>query len=288
MMSIALALAVGVAVLLNLHPGKLTSTFVAPAATETPVQGSEFDLGQKLDIGDDSGKETPQGTGDDPGQNDVDSGSGEKATQKPSSQGTPGDPGQKLEINGGSGEKAPQGSQGSPSEKRGSKALPISPANWPQPSGQELAAAEGPRYYPSEPDAQLTLTIDAIGLHNVPVLNSDSQEALNQGVVHLPETPMPWDEKKQKNVYLAGHRIGYQGTGSRLVFYYLNKLSPGDSIVLNDASGKAYKYRVSEMFVVDPDAEWAADPVRDRDMLTLQTCTYPNLENRLIVRADRV
>jgi sortase (surface protein transpeptidase) len=28
--------------------------------------------------------------------------------------------------------------------------------------------------------------------------------------------------------------------------------------------------------------------IRDRDMLTLQTCTGPNWERRLIVRADRV
>lgn len=33
---------------------------------------------------------------------------------------------------------------------------------------------------------------------------------------------------------------------------------------------------------------WAVDPVRGRDMVTLQTCTYPTFENRLIVRADGV
>jgi sortase (surface protein transpeptidase) len=42
------------------------------------------------------------------------------------------------------------------------------------------------------------------------------------------------------------------------------------------------------MFVADPNADWAEDPVRGRDMVTLQTCTYPNFENRLIIRADRV
>ena len=45
---------------------------------------------------------------------------------------------------------------------------------------------------------------------------------------------------------------------------------------------------MSEIFVVEPDAEWVIDPVRNRDMVTLQTCTYPNFENHLIVRADRV
>jgi sortase (surface protein transpeptidase) len=40
---------------------------------------------------------------------------------------------------------------------------------------------------------------------------------------------------------------------------------------------------VSEVFVVRPDADWAVDPVRGRDMLTLQTCTLPDLRNRIIV-----
>ena len=49
-----------------------------------------------------------------------------------------------------------------------------------------------------------------------------------------------------------------------------------------------YEYRVSEVFVVEPGADWVVDPVRGRDMVTLQTCTFPDLLNRLIVRADRV
>ena len=76
-------------------------------------------------------------------------------------------------------------------------------------------------------------------------------------------------------------------TGSRLVFYDLDKLSADDSVVLKDRSGNTYEYRVSEVFVVDPNADWAVDPVRGRDMVTLQTCTMPDFENRLIVRADR-
>jgi len=57
--------------------------------------------------------------------------------------------------------------------------------------------------------------------------------------------------------------------------------------VLRDSLGNPYEYRVREVFVVEPDDTWAVDPVRGRDMVTLQTCTYPTLENRIIVRADR-
>jgi hypothetical protein len=46
---------------------------------------------------------------------------------------------------------------------------------------------------------------------------------------------------------------------------------------------------VSEIFVDKPSADWVIDPVRDRDMVTLQTCTYNTLfSNRIVVRADRV
>ena len=166
--------------------------------------------------------------------------------------------------------------------------LPVPDEGWPGPSAEEVAAASSPRHYPWQEDAVFTLTIEALEIYDAPVLDSTSQEALNSGVVHIPETPMPWEGGQQKNVYLAGHRIGYPGTASRVLFYHLDRLSSGDAIVLEDRSGNAYRYRVSEMFVVEPDAGWVLDPVRNRDMVTLQTCTYPTFENRLIVRADRV
>ena len=123
----------------------------------------------------------------------------------------------------------------------------------------------------------------------MPVIDSSSLEALDRGVIHIPQTPMPWEEEReQKNVYLAGHRLGYEGTGSRMVFYNLDKLKKGDSVVLEDSLGVPYEYVVSEVFVAEPDAEWVMDPLRGQDMVTLQTCTMPDFRNRLIVRALRV
>ncbi len=178
-------------------------------------------------------------------------------------------------------------SRESPRKQREVATLPVVPQDWTRPSGEEVAATQSPRYYQPRQDAELTLTIEAIGLYDVPVISSNSEEALDNGVIHVPQTPMPWEEREQKNVYVAGHRLGYEGTGSRLVFYNLDKLSGGDTVILEDRSGTAYEYRVSEVFVVEPNAEWAVDPVRGRDMVTLQTCTMPTFENRLIVRADR-
>ena len=168
------------------------------------------------------------------------------------------------------------------------ESLPVAEQDWPAPEGDEVAAANGPRYYEPAPGTVMTLTVEALGLYDVPILSSDSTEALDAGAVHVPGTSFPWDGGAQRNVYLAGHRLGYEGTGSRLLFYNLDKLGRGDEVVL-EGRGQVYRYRVSDLFVVGPDARWVMGQVRDRDMVTLQTCTpIPTFENRLIVRADRV
>jgi sortase A len=161
--------------------------------------------------------------------------------------------------------------------------------DWPEPTQQELKSANQERHYELLPGAIMGLTIEAMGIYDVPVFDSKSQWALAKGVAHHPQTSLPWSKSAQRNVYLAGHRMGYRGTWSRMIFYKLPKLKPGDEVLLKDRSGTSYRYRVSEVLVVDPTASWVMGQVRGRDMVTLQTCTpYPTFEKRLIVRADRV
>jgi sortase A len=105
--------------------------------------------------------------------------------------------------------------------------------------------------------------------------------------MHEPETSLPWDGGAQRNVFIAGHYLGWPRTASHLVFYNLDKLRRGDEIVLNDSRGRAYRYRVSEAFEAMPEDSWVMGQERDRDMLTLQTCVPPTFEDRLVVRADR-
>ena len=179
--------------------------------------------------------------------------------------------------------------QPEPEPKPEPEPLPVVDSDWPEPSSAETADADRPRYFPPEQDSVLTLTVEALGLYDVPVLDSGSEAALDDGVIHIPQTPMPWEDREQKNVYLAGHRVGYPGTGSRLIFYNLDKLQGGDIISLKDRSGTVYKYRVTEMFQVNPSDDWVMDTVLDRDIVTLQTCApIPTFEKRLIVRADRI
>ncbi len=168
--------------------------------------------------------------------------------------------------------------------------LPDEPANWPAAEPDEIAAADGLRDYGPLPDgAILGLTIDAIGIRNAPVWPDDSPYYLDRGVTHAPETSLPWSETPERNTYLAAHRIGYPQTGSRLLFYNLDKLRKGDRIVVFRPGGEEFTYRVTEKFTVDPTDSWVTGRFRGRDMVTLQTCTpVPTFEKRLIIRADRV
>ena len=161
--------------------------------------------------------------------------------------------------------------------------------SWPKPTRGELERANRERHYELLPGAIMGLTIEAMGIYDAPVFDSDGRWALANGVAHNPQTSLPWSRGAQRNVYLAGHRMGYRGTWSRMIFYNLHKLNTGDEVLLKDRAGRSYRYRVSEVFVADPKDVWVMGQVRGRDMVTLQTCTpYPTFEKRLIVRADRV
>jgi sortase A len=175
------------------------------------------------------------------------------------------------------------------SDQPNNNALPAEEPEWQRPSEEELEAVSNPRRYELPPGAIMSLTVEAMDIYNVPVFDSDSQQALQDGVAHVPETSLPWSPGPQRNVYLAGHRMGYRGTWSRMVFYHLDKLDEGDEVVLKDRYGQVYRYLVSEAIVAGPRESWVMGQVRGRDMVTLQSCTpIPTFEKRLIVRAERV
>ena len=199
-------------------------------------------------------------------------------------------PGEKLEIDDEPREEpAPLESAREPRPDPRPEPLPAPPPipDWPEPTGEEVAAANAPRYYAPTSGADMTLTIEILGLYEVPVISSPSYEVLDRGLMHEPETSRPWDGGAQRNVFLAGHYLGWPGTASHLVFYNLDKLRRGDEVVLKDSLGRAYRYRVSEAFGATPEDSWVMGQVRNRDMLTLQTCIPPTFEERLVVRADR-
>jgi sortase A len=183
---------------------------------------------------------------------------------------------------------SPQSESGTDQEGGGS-ALPLQEAGYPLPTEEQIESTNQTRRYHLPPGAIMSLTIPSLGLRNVPVMDSVTTSALNQGVVHLPDTSLPWSDTPERNVYLAGHRLGWPGTGSHLIFYRLDELTGGEKITLRARDGTKYNYRVLVNFAVWPDENWVTGRVRNRDLLTLQTCTpIPTFQKRLIIRAERI
>jgi sortase A len=186
-------------------------------------------------------------------------------------------------------DRPPDPGPGPSSESRSGNGPSLDDYNYPLPTDSQLRAANQPRNYNLPEGAIMSLSINSLDLRNVPVFSSASTRALDQGVIHLPGTSYPWSDTPERNVYLAGHRLGWPGTGSHLVFYRLNELGGGERVTLRDPQGGRYHYRVIKSFVVGAEDRWVTGRVRGRDLLTLQTCTpIPTFEKRLIVRAERI
>ncbi|MBA3390778.1 MAG: sortase, partial [Rubrobacter sp.] len=135
-------------------------------------------------------------------------------------------------------------------------------------------------------DKTLYLTIPALEIEGIPVFDTLSEEKLRDGAVHIPATGYPWQDGA--NVFIAGHRIGYPNTLSYYVFYRLDQLAEGDEILLQNSSGREFKYRVTEQKVVGPENVAVMNAVEGRSLISLQTCTLPDYEERIIVQGELV
>jgi sortase A len=143
-------------------------------------------------------------------------------------------------------------------------------------------------------DTMMYLSVPAMGISDIPVVEGTSETSLSQGAGHMSGTGYPWIPGS--NTYIAGHRIGYPGTPSDHVFWNLPDLGQGDQIVLTDSNGTTYTYAVSEIFEVSP-TDLSVTAPTGGDVVSLQTCIEdygdywtpgPNWFVRYIVRAERV
>ena len=137
-------------------------------------------------------------------------------------------------------------------------------------------------------DKRLWLTVPKMArVEDLPVLTGPASDeaALAQSALHVAGTGLPWQE--EANVYIAGHRMGFEGEASHLVFYDLDALRKGDEVILTDADGTRYTYRVFSSFVVGPSDYYVTEPTPGRNIVSLQTCTpVPTFEERLVVQAE--
>jgi sortase A len=146
--------------------------------------------------------------------------------------------------------------------------------------GEELASS-------APKDTTLRLTIPEMGhVQDLPVYDAawDDESALDVSAAHLDSTGFPWQEGA--NVYIAGHRMGFPGTKSFLVFYDLDQLESGGEIFLTDSDGTKYTYKVFNKYVADP-YDWSpTEAVSGKSIVTLQTCTLPDYTQRLIIQGE--
>ena len=154
------------------------------------------------------------------------------------------------------------------------------------PAQAERASGEGQAAAPEDTTLRLTVPKMAqIKDDTIPYTTGDDEEALkDHAAIHLEGTGHPWDE--EANVYIAGHRLGYQGTDSWLAFWDIDKLKNGDEVILTDADGEEYRYEVFEELTVAPTDLHVTEPLEGRNIVSLQSCTLPDYSERVIVRAE--
>lgn len=135
-------------------------------------------------------------------------------------------------------------------------------------------------------DKTLYLDVPKIGLEDVPIYNSTTEEDLTKSAIHIPATGFPWQEGA--NTYIAGHRLGYPETGSFEIFFDLNLLAAGDEISVTDSAGEEYVYTVTEQKTVGLENVEVMNPVEGKSVISLQTCTLPDYKERIIVQGELV
>ena len=162
----------------------------------------------------------------------------------------------------------------------------------PDKASDAASASAAPAAAPA--GAAMSLSVPAMGISDIPVVEGTSEASLSQGAGHVPGTGYPW--VPGSNTYIAGHRIGYPGTPSDHVFWNLPNLSQGDRILLTDSDGTTYTYAVSQISEVPP-TDLSVTAPTGSDVVSLQTCIEdygdywtpgPNWFVRYVVQAQRV
>ena len=115
-------------------------------------------------------------------------------------------------------------------------------------------------------------------------LGNDEALFRDYAAVHLKYTGFPWEE--EANVYIAGHRLGFDNTNSYRAFYDLEDLEKGDEVYITDSEGREYFYEVFDKYIVEPTELSVLAPHEGRNIVTLQTCTLPDYSDRVIIQAE--
>lgn len=121
-----------------------------------------------------------------------------------------------------------------------------------------------------------TIEIPAVGLSR-PMFEGVQLATLDNGPGHWPGTAMPGEVG---NVVVAGHRVSRNQD-----FRNLDKLAPGDEVIMSTMSGR-HVYRVLSTEIVLPNAIWIVDQTPARTA-TLFACHPPgSVRERIVVHLE--
>ena len=189
-----------------------------------------------------------------------------------------------LAACGSSGGSSDQGQKEQPQEK---------PAKKPETPEKQVAPDKGtekkkPEKAQGPEDKTLKLTIpkmERIKDDTIPTGKGTRMKLFKENAaVHIAGTGFPWED--EANIYIAGHRLGFEGTNSWLAFYDLEVLENGDEVYLTDVDGKKYTYEIFEKKIVEPTDLSVLEPIKGKNILSLQTCTLPDYSDRVIYQAE--
>ena len=191
-----------------------------------------------------------------------------------------------LAACGSSGGSSEQGQKEQPKEEPKEQKKPETPDKQVAPDKgteeKKPETAEGPE------DKTLKLTIpqmERIKDDTIPNGKGTRMKLFKENAaVHIAGTGFPWED--EANIYIAGHRLGFEGTNSWLAFYDLEVLENGDEVYLTDSEGKKYTYKIFEKKIVEPTDLSVMKPVKGKNILSLQTCTLPDYSDRVVYHAE--
>lgn len=119
-----------------------------------------------------------------------------------------------------------------------------------------------------------SLGITAPILYAERVSEADFQKALQNGVVHYPNTAKPGEFG---NVYIFGHSSDYAfSVGNyKTVFALLPKIEIEAEILISNENGDQFVYKIMDKLIVNPNETKYLDQYQNKEqLLTLQT-SYP-------------
>lgn len=126
-----------------------------------------------------------------------------------------------------------------------------------------------------------TINIPSIDCR-LPIYHGSSEDMLTQGAVHLAGTAFPIGDSSARSVISA--HTAFPG---KIFFDRLSEVEIGETFSVT-VLGDTFYYKVTEINIVLPDEVEYLQSVKDKDLITLVTCTpYALNTHRLLVTGER-